>query len=80
MSRAEFMEMHENCVTALGAYFIEAEKSTQMLAECSADPLTFKERFHLMSQGIAENDAHLTYLGTKSLLYKAALLGYGFSN
>jgi len=80
MNRAEFMEMHASCVTALGTYFVEAEKTTQMLAECTAVPLTFRERFKLMSQGIAESDAHLTYLGTKSLLLSAARLGYGFSN
>ena len=80
MNRTEFIEMHENCVTALGTYFVEAEKMTAMLAECTAEPMTFTERFKLMSQGIAENDAHLTYLGTKSLLYTAARLGYGFSN
>lgn len=26
--------------------------------------MTFRERFKLMSQGIVENDAHLTYLGS----------------
>ena len=80
MKRTEFMEMHANCVTALGTYFVEAEKTTQMLAECTSEPLTFTDRFNLMSQGIAESDAHLTYLGTKGLLYRAARLGYGFSN
>jgi hypothetical protein len=80
MNHTEFMEMHANCVAALGTYFVEAERTATMLAECSAGPLTFTERFKLMSQGIIENDAHLTYLGTKSLLYRAARLGYGFSN
>ena len=80
MNRTEFMEMHANCVAALGTYFVEAERTATMLAECSAEPLTFTERFKLMSQGIVENDAHLTYLGTKSLLFRAARLGYGFSN
>jgi hypothetical protein len=74
------MELHAGCVTALGAYFVEAEKTTQMLAECTVEPLTFTDRFKLMSQGIVENDAHLAYLGTKSLLYKAARVGYGLSN
>jgi hypothetical protein len=76
MNRTEFMEMHESCVSALGTYFAEAEKTTQMLAECTAEPLSFSERFKLISQGIVENDAHLTYLGTKSLLFNAARLGY----
>ena len=39
-----------------------------------------RETYELMSQGIAESDAHLTYLGAKSLLYSAARLGYGFSS
>jgi hypothetical protein len=77
MNRSEFMEMHENCVTAMRAYFAQAEKMSAMLAECSAKPMTFRERFRLMSQGIVENDAHLTYLGSKSLLFNAARLGYG---
>jgi hypothetical protein len=77
MNRSEFMEMHENCVTAMRAYFAQAEKMSAMLAECSAEPMTFRERFRLMSQGIVENDAHLTYLGSKSLLFNAARLGYG---
>lgn len=76
MNRTEFMEMHESCVSALGTYFAEAEKTTQMLAECTAEPLSFSERFKLISQGIVENDAHLTSLGTKSLLFNAARLGY----
>jgi len=76
MNRTEFMEMHTICVSALGTYFAEAERTTQMLAECTAEPLSFSERFKLMSQGIVENDAHLTYLGTKSLLFNAARLGY----
>jgi hypothetical protein len=76
MNRTEFMEMHESCVSALGTYFAEAERTTQMLAGCTAEPLSFSERFKLISQGIVENDAHLTYLGTKSLLFNAARLGY----
>ena len=80
MNRTEFMEMHANCVAALGTYIVEAERTATMLAECCAEPLTFTERFKLMSQGIVENDAHLTYLGTKSVLYRAARLGYGSSN
>jgi hypothetical protein len=80
MNRSEFMEMHENCVTSMRAYFAQAEKMSAMLAECSATPMTFRERFRLMSQGIVENDAHLTYLGSKSLLFNAARLGYGVLN
>ena len=60
--------------------FAEAEKMSAMLAECSAGPMTFRERFRLMTQGIVENDAHLTYLGSKSLLFNAARLGYGVLN
>lgn len=77
MNRTEFVELHASCVTALGIYVVEAEKTTQMLAECSAEPLPLTERFSLMSQGIVESDAHLTYMGIKSLLYRVARLGYG---
>jgi len=72
------MELHEHCGTAMRAYFIQAEKTSAMLAECTAEPMTFRQRFRLMSQEIVENDAHLTYLGAKSLLYNAARRGYGF--
>ena len=80
MNRSEFMEMHENSVTAMRTYFTEAEKMSAMLAECSAEPMTFRERFRLMSQGIVENDAHLTYVASKTLLFNAARLGYGVLN
>ena len=80
MNRSEFVEMHEMCLIAMRTYFAEAEKMSAMLAECSAEPMTFRERYRLMSQGIVENDAHLTYLGRKSLLFNAARLGYGVSN
>jgi len=62
------------------SYFIEVEKSSALLAECTADPLPLKERLLLMSQGIIEHEAHLTYLGAKSLLLNAARLGYGVPN
>lgn len=80
MNHAQFMEMHANCVTAMHIYFLQVEKTSTMLAECTAEPLTFRERFRLMSQGIVENDAHLAYLGTRSLLFTAARLGYTSSN
>ena len=76
MNRAEFMEMHANCVSAMQTYFVQVEKTSTILAECTAEPLTFRERFTLMSQGIVENDARLAYLGTRSLLLRAAQLGY----
>jgi hypothetical protein len=59
MSREEFLEMHADCVTAMRSYFVQVEKTSAMLAECTAEPLTFKERFTLTSQGIVENDARL---------------------
>ncbi len=76
MNRPEFMELHANCVAALGTYFVEAQRTATMLVECTAEPLTFTDRLRVMSQGIIENDAHLTYLSVKTLLYRAARLGY----
>jgi hypothetical protein len=80
MNRTEFVQLHATCVTAFGAYIIEAEKTTQMLRECTAEPLTVTQRLKVMSQGIVENDTHLVYLGVRSILYKAARLGYGSSH
>ena len=80
MNRSEFMAMHENCVTAMRTYFVEVEKTSTMLAECTAEPLTFRKRFTLLSQGIVENDAHSAYLGTRSLLLRAAESGYLSAN
>lgn len=80
MNRSEFMELHANSARTLRAYFAEAEKTSTMLAGCAAEPLPFVERFRLMSQGISENDAHLTYLGARNLLFEAARLGYGCKN
>jgi hypothetical protein len=59
MNRSEFIELHENSVTDMRTYFAQAEKMSAMLAECSEEPMTFRERFRLMSQGIVENDAHV---------------------
>jgi hypothetical protein len=80
MNRSEFMKLHANSTRALQAYFVEAEKTSNMLAGCTTEPLTFIERFRLMTQGIVEKDAHLSYLGARNLLFEAARLGYGWSN
>lgn len=77
---AEFKAAHETCVTARRAYVVEAEKTATMFAKCTAAPLSFAARFSLLSQEIVENDAHLTYLGSKRILRSAARLGYGISN
>jgi len=61
------------------SYFVEVEKSSTMLAECPAKPLTLRKRLRLASQGVIEHAAHLTYLSDKSLLLSAARLGYSFS-
>ena len=80
MDYTEYLELHTNCITAMRAYFNEAKKTSEMLAKCSAEPLSFQERLGLISQEIIENDAHSAYLGTKRLLHGVALLGYGFLN
>ena len=76
MTYAEFVDLHTSGVTAMRAYFDQAEKTTVMLAKCTATPLPFLERLALMSQEIIENTAHADYLGIKSRLHDAARLGY----
>jgi hypothetical protein len=80
MNSEEFNQLHADCVITMRAYFVEAEKTTALLAKCTAKPLSFTERLSLLSQEIAENDAHARYRGAKTLLHGAARLGYGFSN
>jgi len=80
MNHTEFMKLHATFVKLMRSYFVEVEKSSTMLAECSEKPLPLEKRLTLTSQGIIENQAHLTYLGAKSLLLNAARLGYGFPN
>jgi hypothetical protein len=53
------------------------EKSSAMLRECTAEPLTLRKRLALASQGIIEQEAHLRYLGAKRFLLDAARRGYG---
>lgn len=80
MTQAEFMQLHEECVTSMRAYFLQAEATSGMLSECTPGPLPFEIRLRLLAQEINENDAHNSYIGAKRQLHTAALLGYGFSN
>jgi len=79
VNHTEFMGLHAACVTSMRSYFVEVEKSSTMLRECTAKPMPLKKRLMLTSQGIVENTAHLTYLSAKSLLLSAARLGYALS-
>ena len=76
MNQVEFQDLHANCVAVMRAYFAEAEKTTALLADCSAEPLTFVERLTLMSQTITEREAHEKYLSAKKFLLSVARLGY----
>jgi hypothetical protein len=75
----EFIELHAASVALMRSYFAEVEKSSTMLAECTAEPLPLKKRLELTSQGVIEQEAHLRYLDAKSLLLNAARLGYRFT-
>ena len=76
MNYTEFMDLHDSGVTAMRAYFDEAEKTSTMLAKCTAAPLPFMKRLALMSQEIIEVSAHTDYLGIKRRLHNAVRLGY----
>jgi hypothetical protein len=80
MNHTEFMDLHAASEILMQSYFVEVEKSSAMLAECTAKPLPLKKRLMLTSQAVIEHTAHLTYLAAKSLLVSAARVGYGFSN
>jgi hypothetical protein len=76
VNHTEFIELHAASVALMRSYFAEVEKSSTLLAECTADPLPLKKRLALTSQGVVEHEAHLRYLDAKSLLLNAARLGY----
>jgi hypothetical protein len=80
MNHSEFLDLHAMSEKLMRSYFVEVEKSSAMLAACTARPLPLKERLMLTSQSIIEQEAHLSYLDSKCLLLNAARLGYGFSN
>lgn len=79
MNHTEFMELHRASVGLMRSYFVEVEKSSTMLAECTAEPLPLNQRLALTSQGVIEHEAHLRYLDAKSILLNAARLGYRFT-
>ena len=61
MNKAEFIELHAECVTAMRGYFVEADITTRMLAKCTAEPLPFAERMSLISQELTETNAQTRY-------------------
>ena len=80
MNHSEFSELHANCVAAMRAYFVEAEKTSSMLAKCTAEPLSLTERLDLLSQELIENESHTRYVDAKILLHTVTRFGYGLSN
>jgi hypothetical protein len=77
MKCSEFEEMHENCITALRAYFNQAQKTLEMMSTCTSGPLSLAQRCEILRQGLAENEAYTVYIGTRNLLLSAARTGYG---
>lgn len=75
MNHTEFSDLHAASEKLMRFYFVEVEKSSTMLADCTAKPLPLKQRLMLTSQGIVEQEAHRTYLNTKSLLLDAVRRG-----
>ena len=75
MNQTEFTNLHATSVKLMRSYFVEVEKSSRMLGDCTAKPLPLKMRLMLTSQGIIEQQAHLTYLDSKSLLLDAVRVG-----
>jgi hypothetical protein len=50
LNHKEFMDLHAAFVASMRSYFAEIEKSSAMLAECTAKPLPLKKRLTLASQ------------------------------
>ena len=64
------------CAKTTETYIREVTKTSDMLGKCGPQPLTFEERFALLTQEILERNAFLAYLEAKRKLYRAALVGY----
>jgi hypothetical protein len=80
MNNAQFIQLHNNCVLAMRAYFVEAEKTSELLGKWHPEPLPFAERVTLASQEMNENKSYARYVNAKVLLHDAARLGYRFPN
>ncbi len=75
MSHTEFVDLHAASVKLMRSYFVEVEKSSTMIADCTEKPLSLQNRLMLTSQGVIEHEAHVTYMDTKSLLLDAVRVG-----
>jgi hypothetical protein len=80
MNQNQFNELHESCVEAFRSYTVQADKTSALLAGCTAEPMPFAQRLSVMFQELRENTAHFLYLDTKRLLHDAARLGYASSS
>ena len=76
MNQTEFAQLHADGVSAMRAFFLEAEKTSIMLGNGSADPLPADGRLLLITQEIKEVEAHSLYLGIKRLLHDVVQAGY----
>ena len=75
MNHTEFVDLHAASVKLMRSYFVEVEKSSTMIADCTEKPLSLQNRLMLTSQGVIEHEAHVTYMDTKSLLLDAVRVG-----
>jgi hypothetical protein len=75
MNHTEFVDLHAASEKLMRSYFVEVEKSSSMIADCTEKPLSLQNRLMLTSQGVIEHEAHVTYMDTKSLLLDAVRVG-----
>jgi len=75
MNHTEFVDLHAASEKLMRSYFVEVEKSSTMIADCTEKPLSLQNRLMLTSQGVIEHEAHVTYMDTKSLLLDAVRVG-----
>jgi hypothetical protein len=80
VNQTEFATLHASCVIAFQGYVAEAEKTSALLANCTAEPLPFTNRLRVALQETTEHTTYTLYLDTKRLLHDAARLGYAFSD
>jgi hypothetical protein len=80
VNQTTFNELHTRCVTALREYVASAEVTTNMLANCTPEPMSLGDRLDLLTQEVAEKDAHFVYTNLKRIIHHAARLGFHYSS
>jgi hypothetical protein len=78
MTKAEFEELHKSCTGTLNRYIEEANRTCEMLGECTPEPFGLIPRSGIHEQRLRENAAHQEFQAVRHALF--GLLQHGYSD